>query len=399
MKKYFPVLMFLIVTVLILEACSGTPSTPTLTPEDTIQTQEAPITIAEASVVPIRSANLNFEIAGIVQEIIKPEGTKVRSGETIARLQRQEELEASLATAMHQKASARQELSDLVENGALNKANLELALANADKELKDARKRLSYQDYKRGSKNQINEAQARYIIAQDAYKTANDKYSDLAGMADDNLTKAYALTILAENRHNRDRALADLNYLKSKPDIYNLHIAQSEVEVAQANYEKIKLELSKLNADGLNPEDLAVAEANLKNADLQIIAVQDRLDKLDLKAPFDGTVVFNSLKIGETTGIPGMPHQVVLADQSEWLVETKDLSEVHIEKIRIGDPVQVKFDALPDLIINGVVLRIQPLGTDRQGDITYKATIRLDEQDESLRWNMTALVSFLRKTK
>jgi multidrug resistance efflux pump len=399
MKKYFPALIFLIVTVLSLEACAGTPSTATITPENSTPTQEAPITIAEASVIPIRSANLNFEISGIVQEIIIPEGINVRSGETIARLQRQEELEASLAAAMLQKASARQEISDLVENGALNKANLELALANADKDLKDARKRLSYQDYKRGSKNQINEAQARYIIAQDAYKTANDKFSDLAGMADDNLTKAYALTILAENRHNRDRALADLNYLKTKPDIYNLHIAQSEVEVAQANYEKIKLELSKLNSDGLNPEDLAVAEANLKNADLQIIAVQDRLDKLDLKAPFDGTVVFNSLKTGETTGIPGMPHQVVLADQSEWLVETKDLSEVHIEKIRIGDPVQVKFDALPDLIINGVVLRIQPMGTDRQGDITYKATIRLDEQDESLRWNMTALVSFLRKTK
>jgi hypothetical protein len=49
-------------------------------------------------------------------------------------------------------------------------------------------------------------------------------------------------------------------------------------------------------------------------------------------------------------------------------------------------------DALPEMTFSGVVERIKPLGENVQGDITYKATIRLDENDPRLRWNMTAAV-------
>jgi len=38
----------------------------------------------------------------------------------------------------------------------------------------------------------------------------------------------------------------------------------------------------------------------------------------------------------------------------------------------------------------GRVSRIRPLGENKQGVITYVATIELDRQDPRLRWNMTA---------
>jgi HlyD family secretion protein len=394
MKIKAPMLLILVISTLVLSACGGAPASPTVTPITATPAKDTALTIAEASVVPIQSANLTFRTGGIVYEILKPEGFFVSKGETIARLQRQEVLEASLAAAKLLQASANQALVDLKENGAVNRANAELALANADKELKDAKKRLSYKDYRRGSRDQINEAQARYFIAQDAFKTANDEYSELAAMEDDNLTKAYALTILSETRHNRDRALSDLNYIMTKPDIYDLHIAQGEVEVAQANYDKAKNDLSKLNANGINPEELAVAEANLNNANLQVTAAQAIIDDLDLKAPFDGTIISNNLKVGEEAGIPGQPSQVAIANTSEWEIETTDLSEVNVDAIHEGDPVKITYDALPDLKATGKVLRIESLGKDKQGDITYKVTIKLDNQDNRLRWNMTALVSF-----
>jgi HlyD family secretion protein len=37
------------------------------------------------------------------------------------------------------------------------------------------------------------------------------------------------------------------------------------------------------------------------------------------------------------------------------------------------------------------------LGENKQGDITYVATIPPDRQDERLRWNMTAAVSIAAK--
>jgi HlyD family secretion protein len=78
-------------------------------------------------------------------------------------------------------------------------------------------------------------------------------------------------------------------------------------------------------------------------------------------------------------------------------VETTDLTELNINNIQEGDAVKITFDAIPGLELSGTVLRIQSLGQNKQGDITYKVTVKLDKQDDRLRWNMTALVAFANK--
>ena len=54
---------------------------------------------------------------------------------------------------------------------------------------------------------------------------------------------------------------------------------------------------------------------------------------------------------------------------------------------------EVTVDALPDLVLNGRVARIKPLGDNRQGDIVYDVLVDLDQQDPRLRWNMTTAVT------
>jgi HlyD family secretion protein len=88
---------------------------------------------------------------------------------------------------------------------------------------------------------------------------------------------------------------------------------------------------------------------------------------------------------------------VVLANSTDWEVETTDLTELNINNIQEGDAVKITFDAIPGLELSGTVLRIQSLGQNKQGDITYKVTVKLDKQDDRLRWNMTALVAFANK--
>jgi len=399
MKKKMSVLLFALITAsLVLSACSAAGSAAAPTPAAAVTPVKAnAATIAEASVVPIQSANLNFSATGIVETILKPEGSTVKKDEPIARLQGQERLQASLAGANLAQASAQQALTKLKDSGTVNKAAAQLKVANADKALKDAKNIMYDAEFRRGTRDQINEAQARYIVAQDAFKTANDSYSNVASQAEENLTKAYALTVLAQARVHRDKALSDLNYLTDKPDPYDYAIAKSKLDVAQANLDQAKSDMAKLNSDGLNPDDLAVAQANLDNANAQASAAQSALNDLALKAPFDGTIIANNLKVGETVAPGGQLTQVVLANSTDWQVETTDLTELNINNIHEKDPVKVTFDALPGLELSGKVLRIQSLGTNKQGDITYKVTITLDKQDERLRWNMTALVAFANK--
>jgi HlyD family secretion protein len=83
---------------------------------------------------------------------------------------------------------------------------------------------------------------------------------------------------------------------------------------------------------------------------------------------------------------------VRLADLSGWRVETTDLTELSVVRIKGGDRAIITFDALPGVEIPGTVTRINALGENRRGDITYTAVITPDEQDARLRWNMTASV-------
>jgi HlyD family secretion protein len=156
------------------------------------------------------------------------------------------------------------------------------------------------------------------------------------------------------------------------------------VDAAKRDLDKVK--------GGPDPDDVAQAQAGLKSAQAQLESARASLSDLSLIAPFDGIVASNDLDVGEQVS-PGAG-TVSVANTSEWQVNTTDLSELNIVSVKEGQAVTVTFDAVPGLELGGKVLRIQSLGVNKQGDITYKVVVKLDQQDERLKWNMTALVTF-----
>jgi HlyD family secretion protein len=112
----------------------------------------------------------------------------------------------------------------------------------------------------------------------------------------------------------------------------------------------------------------------------------------ELKAPFAGTIASLDLEVGEQVSAAAPAPVVRLADLTSWRVETDDLTEINVVYVQEGDSVSISIDALPELELTGTVERIRPLGENKQGDITYTATIIPASSDERLRWNMTASV-------
>jgi HlyD family secretion protein len=109
-----------------------------------------------------------------------------------------------------------------------------------------------------------------------------------------------------------------------------------------------------------------------------------------LKAPFDGTIAELPLKAREYVAPGALAAR--LADSSSWTIETSDLTELSVAKIREGAPVTISFDALPGLELPGKVSRIKGYGESKQGDITYTVLVMPDRPEAQLRWNMTASV-------
>ena len=77
-----------------------------------------------------------------------------------------------------------------------------------------------------------------------------------------------------------------------------------------------------------------------------------------------------------------------------WLIETTDLTEIDVVALSEGQPVAITLVAIPEAALNGVIESISQTYEEKQGDIVYGVTVALDDSHPSLRWGMTAVVTF-----
>ena len=111
-------------------------------------------------------------------------------------------------------------------------------------------------------------------------------------------------------------------------------------------------------------------------------------------APFDGTVIDVSVIPGELVQV----NQVVItiANLNSLQITTTDLSERDIDRVKIGQNVDVYLEAL-DVTITGKVTRIAPKSETIGGDVVFPVTITLDKIPDGLLWGMSAEIEIQTK--
>jgi len=79
-----------------------------------------------------------------------------------------------------------------------------------------------------------------------------------------------------------------------------------------------------------------------------------------------------------------------IGDPSELIVRS-DISEVDVGKMRAGLPVNIVVDAYPDTTFKGSVLRVAPVGRQRQGTtiVSFETEIQVLDRDPRLRQGMS----------
>jgi RND family efflux transporter MFP subunit len=132
------------------------------------------------------------------------------------------------------------------------------------------------------------------------------------------------------------------------------------------------------------------ADAKVQQAQVTLELAQINLAEGTLTAPFDGIVTSLSVIPGEF--VQSDQAVLTLATLNALQLETTDLSERDITKVRVGAPVTVFIEAL-DETVNGEVLNISPRADIVGGDVVFKVTIAFDKQPENILWGMTAEVT------
>lgn len=178
---------------------------------------------------------------------------------------------------------------------------------------------------------------------------------------------------------------------------------QAAVDVATADVARAEAALARaqLRVDQLPPDatpaqieaaqaELRLAEAELEVARSTLTEAEVALGQTELRAPFAGTVAWIGAHAGEQ--VAAAQPVVAIGDLSSWYIETTDLSELAVVRVAVGDRATVTFDALPDLVLQGTVDRIQVRGTTDAGGVNFAVVIRPEEHHPELRWNMSATV-------
>jgi len=248
----------------------------------------------------------------------------------------------------------------------------------------DAQKKRTALNYPRANADLIKEAQERMEKAEDDYKNIEDVYN-----AASELGKRDYVELLQQARKARDDARATYYFLKGTPDQFAFDQADARLALAQAKLADMQRRYE-IYKNGADPAEVELIEAQMEQAQAKLDAAQADLVDLEIRAPFDGTVVSLDLKVGQFVN-PGEV-AVTIADFSKWRVETTNLTELSVLQIHEGSLATVRLDALPGVTFPGKVAYIKNFGENKQGEITFTAIIDLEQADARLRWYMTAPV-------
>ena len=344
MKRTAFIAIVLLVLGILAAACGGPASStataeviPTVIADDTI--------IAEGRLEPVHYADIAFTSSGTISEVLVEDGQEVKKGDVLVRIG--DALDMNYAAAELELADAKQAFNDLEKTAGSDLAQVIIDLRDATIEQKKAA------DY-------LHWLQTDLTIHQ----------------TDTKIT-------LVQTRRGPQFQYKDRDFVAPAPADWIIE-AQNDLALKTARMDELQRAYDRMK-DGVDQEQLAVLEARLN-------AAQAQLASFTVTAPFDGVVANLHAKVGST--VQAGAQAATIADLTEWVVKTTDVTEIDVVSLYEGQPVTVTFDAFPDVKIEGDVLSIARMFTQNQGDVVYEVTVKLNETNSGMRWGMTADVAF-----
>lgn len=329
---------------------------------------------ATGSVRANQSALLVFQTTGTVEGVQATVGSTVTEGELIASL-KESSLPQNVILARADLVSAQKALEDLHQSRVRASEALQ-AVQNAEQALIEAERALVRFDEDEYN-DDLEEARENIIDARDELRDAEEDFEPYQDWAEDNQTRIDFKESVDEAQREYDEAQRVLRVLQLEKTT-----VEAAFELAQATLEDANREYQRW-ANGADADEIATLEA-------RIAAAQATIALSRLEAPFAGTVTLVEIKPGDQVS-PGTA-AVRIDDLSNLLVDVR-VSEVDINRVVVGQPVNLTFDAILGREYRGLVSDVSPVGQNTQGIVEFVITVELTDPNGDVKPGMTAGVN------
>ena len=177
---------------------------------------------------------------------------------------------------------------------------------------------------------------------------------------------------------------ADLSFLRFQELLAGGFVSRAEYDSAEARRDRSRAGVASARAA------VAAAEAELREAEVAF-------DYTRVRAPFDAVVLTKNADIGDILTPLGAAAEakaavVNIADLNSLQVEA-DVSESSLEKVGVGQPCEIRLDALPEERFAGEVHMIVPTADRSKATVLVK--VRFLDPDPRILPEMSARVAFL----
>ncbi|MEA1936748.1 MAG: efflux RND transporter periplasmic adaptor subunit [Patescibacteria group bacterium] len=166
-----------------------------------------------------------------------------------------------------------------------------------------------------------------------------------------------------------------------------INTAENTVQSAEGSLKQAQDQLA-LKKAGPRSADVLLHRAQVQEAQASIELIQDQIGDSILVAPQGGLVTEINSEVGELASSSTIFLSIIATDNFEI---KSNISEVDIAKVKIGDEVEISFDAFgTDKIFKGKITEIDPAQTEISGVIYYKITAIFTGNAEVVKQGMTA---------
>lgn len=206
-----------------------------------------------------------------------------------------------------------------------------------------------------------------------------------------------------------DTSKLEAEVMKSKASLLS---AQAKLLQAKATVKEVKSELARFRelrklSDNKVPSqnDLDAAEAKLERslaeeamskaqiseAEAILNVNQTNLEKAVIRSPVNGIILARSVEKGQTVAASlQAPVLFTLAEDLSQMELHVDVDEADVGSVQEGQPASFTVDAYPDRSFPAQISQVRYGSQTKDGVVTYKTVLKVDNADLSLRPGMTA---------
>jgi HlyD family secretion protein len=357
-------------------------TSPTKSPYETFSVRRGNLANSvsgSGTIVADKSVDLGFPVSGQVAEVNVQLGDKVTSGQTLATMDGLETLKQDVENKQLALQTAQKNLADLKANAAATVAQALADQSQAQSDYDTAKSNLRFKGVSRCDAGKIIDLYYKYTYAS---RNVNLWQSYL----DDGNTSYGTNFILKTLRPMKREQYLDamnLTYCEGFTD-QEILTSQANLDLAKANLDAAQKKYQDLVANsGLLPQDLAIAEAGVKNAELQLAVSKSNIESATIISPIDGTVTAINGSSGQLIGVDSSGETVTIgtfmtvADLDHPQVKV-NIDQTDLQSFTTGCSTQVTFDAFPGKTYTGEITQILPEVTAVRSVNVIQALVKLD---------------------